>query len=73
MSEPDDIKMTDCFNLSMELFHYIDDGGDDPEEIGKLWHAAFEAVLMREGFNRKAIDCMWKNDQLVLHEIRSAS
>lgn len=53
--------MSDAYERSMALCRYIRTPDCSLAEVEKLWRQAFEAVLIRESFTRKAIDYMWKN------------
>ena len=53
--------MSDAYERSMALCRYIRTPDCSPAEVERLWRQAFESVLIRERFTRRAIDYMWDN------------
>ena len=53
--------MSAVYERSMALYRYIRTPDCSPAEVERLWRQAFEAVLIRERFTRRAIDYMWDN------------
>ena len=51
--------MSAVYERSMALYRYIRTPDCSPAEVERLWRQAFEAVLIRERFTRRAIDYMW--------------
>lgn len=52
--------MSNACELSMEMCDYIGKHEPEPKEVTKRWRRVFEVVLIREQFNKHAIDYMWK-------------